>query len=135
MGYSETSKAYRIYVPSQGEVEISHDVTFNEDSTLRKVWDLPNPRKDNDDDARKQDESLTDDFIPNVEVSMDPIDPPTSEPSTSRKIPFQVKDTLEYAKRHVTPRGTFHESNKSNRYQGYLAAMNTIEQSEPCTLK
>ena len=37
MGYSETSKAYRIYVPSQGEVEISHDVTFNEDSTLRKV--------------------------------------------------------------------------------------------------
>ena len=27
MGYSETSKAYRIYVPGQREEEICHDVT------------------------------------------------------------------------------------------------------------
>ena len=37
VGYSETLKAYRIYVSSQREVEISHDVTFDEDSSLRKV--------------------------------------------------------------------------------------------------
>jgi len=37
VGYNETSKAYRIYVPSQREVELSHDVTFDEDSSLRKV--------------------------------------------------------------------------------------------------
>ena len=34
VGYSETSKAYRIYVPGQREVEISYDVTFDEDSAL-----------------------------------------------------------------------------------------------------
>ena len=28
-------------------------------------------------------------------------------------------------------RGTFSESKKSNRYQGYLASMSTIVQSEP----
>ena len=37
VGYSETSKANRIYMPGQREVELSHDVTFNEDSTLRKI--------------------------------------------------------------------------------------------------
>ena len=30
VGYNETSKAYRIYVPGQREVEICHDVTFDE---------------------------------------------------------------------------------------------------------
>ena len=31
----------------------------------------------------------------------------------------------------MAPRGTFRESMKPNRYQGYLAAMSTIVQSEP----
>jgi len=70
MGYSETSKAYRIYVSGQREVEISHDVTLDEDFALRKVEDLPIPRKindDDDDDAGKQDEPPSDDLMPNVE--------------------------------------------------------------------
>ena len=40
VGYSETSKAYRIYVPGQREVEICHDVTFDEDATLRFTLSL-----------------------------------------------------------------------------------------------
>jgi len=46
VGYSEISKAYRIYVPGQREVEISHDVTFDEDAALGKIRNLPIPRKD-----------------------------------------------------------------------------------------
>ena len=56
VGYSETSKAYRIYMFGKREVEISHDVTFNEDVSLGKVKDLPIPRKDKDEDAGKQNE-------------------------------------------------------------------------------
>ena len=37
VSYNETSKAYRIYVPGQREVEISHDVTFDEDVALGKI--------------------------------------------------------------------------------------------------
>ena len=69
--------------------------------------------------------------MPNVEGPMDPIDPP---PSNKRR-PSWLKDTLEDAERHIAPRGTFRESKKSKRYQGYLATMSTIVQSEPGTFE
>ena len=42
-----------------------------------------------------------------------------------------LQDTLKDAERHMAPRWTFRESKKPNRYQGYLAAISTIVQSEP----
>ena len=81
VGYNETSKAYRIYVHGQREVEISHDVTFDEDASLGKVRGLPIPKKDKDEDVGKQ-EKLMDEPMPDVEGPIDPIDPPVGEPSS-----------------------------------------------------
>ena len=36
VGYSETAKAYRIYIPRQRKIELSRDVTFEEDITYRR---------------------------------------------------------------------------------------------------
>jgi hypothetical protein len=36
MGYSDSSKAYRIYIPKQHKIEVSRDVTFNERMAFRK---------------------------------------------------------------------------------------------------
>jgi hypothetical protein len=36
VGYNETSKAYRIYIPGQRQIEVSRDVTFDEDTTFRR---------------------------------------------------------------------------------------------------
>jgi hypothetical protein len=36
VGYNETSKAYRIYVPSQRHIKVSRDVTFHEEATFRR---------------------------------------------------------------------------------------------------
>jgi hypothetical protein len=36
MGYSESSKAYRIYIPKQHKIEVSRDVTFNENMAFKK---------------------------------------------------------------------------------------------------
>ena len=36
VNYSETSKAYRIYVPSQKQIEVSKDVTFDEETTFHR---------------------------------------------------------------------------------------------------
>jgi hypothetical protein len=36
VGYSDTSKAYRVYIPGNQNIEISRDVTFNEDVSFIK---------------------------------------------------------------------------------------------------
>ena len=35
VGYSETPKAFRIYVPGERHVEVSQDVTFHEEATFK----------------------------------------------------------------------------------------------------
>jgi len=80
VGYSETSKAYRIFVPGQREVEISHDVTIDEDVVVGKISNLPIHRTNKEVDIGKQGE-LQDELMPDVEGPMDRIDPPPHEPS------------------------------------------------------
>jgi hypothetical protein len=36
VGYCEVSKAFRIYIPGYHHIEISRDVTFDEDTTLKR---------------------------------------------------------------------------------------------------
>ena len=48
LGYNQTSKAYRVYVLGQREVEICHDVTFDEDASLRKVVNLSRSKEDHE---------------------------------------------------------------------------------------
>ena len=62
-----------------------------------------------------------------VDGPMDPIDPP---PSNKRR-PSWLRDTLEDVERHISLRGTFRESKKLNRYEGYLTTMSKIVKSEP----
>jgi len=43
VGYCEDSKSFRIYIPDQKKVEISSNVTFDEDVALGEARDLPPP--------------------------------------------------------------------------------------------
>ena len=36
VGYCEVSKAFRVYIPGHHHIEISRDVTFDEDAALKK---------------------------------------------------------------------------------------------------
>jgi hypothetical protein len=36
VGYSESSKAYRIYIPGHRQIEVSGDITFEEEVSIRK---------------------------------------------------------------------------------------------------
>ena len=40
VGYSETSKAYRIYVPGQRHIEVNRDVTFHEEAAFCQFKEL-----------------------------------------------------------------------------------------------
>ena len=107
VGYSETSKAYRVYVPGQREVEICHDVTFYEYDSLRKVVvNILTFEEDHEARPGNQEEPK-DETMPDVEGPMDPIDPP---PSLGKR-PSWLRDTLEDAEGHAAQkRGTFRES-------------------------
>ena len=56
---------------------ICHDVTFDEDASLKKVINLPNSEEEHEVRAENQ-EALKDETMPDVEGLMDPIDPPPS---------------------------------------------------------
>jgi hypothetical protein len=36
VGYNESSKAYQIYIPIQRQIEVSRDVTFEEEIAFRR---------------------------------------------------------------------------------------------------
>ena len=40
VGYSETSKAYRVYIPARKRIIVSRDVQFDDDKALRRSMDL-----------------------------------------------------------------------------------------------
>ena len=115
-------------------MEISYDVTFDKDVALGKIRNLPIPWKDKETYLGKKGEPQ-DESMPDVEGPMDPIDPAPHEPSSSKKRPSWLRETLEDGEGHVAPRGIFCESKKPNRYQGYLISMSTIVQSKPCTFE
>eukprot|EP00253_Pinus_taeda_P016236 PITA_16236 len=126
----EMFTSYRIHVAGQREVVINHDVTFDEDMALSKVDNLPTLRSSQEVDTREPKEK-DDESMPDVEEPMDSIDPPPHEPSSSRKRPSWLRGLLDDVEGHAAPRGTFHESKKPNRHQGYLTIMSTIIQNEP----
>ena len=41
VGYSETLKAYRVYIPARKRIIVSRDVQFDDDRALRRSMDLP----------------------------------------------------------------------------------------------
>eukprot|EP00253_Pinus_taeda_P027015 PITA_27015 len=116
------------------EVEISHDFTFDDDMDLNKINNLPIPRKNKEDDTGKQGEK-EDETMLDVDEPMDPIDPHPQDPSSSKRRPSWLRETLEDVERHIAPRGNFHESEKPNRYQGCLIVMSIIIQSEPSSFE
>jgi hypothetical protein len=65
VGYSENSKAYRIYVPCQRKIEVSRGVTFHEEATFKKSRELqqeseavqlasPSSKNEESDDQREE---------------------------------------------------------------------------------
>eukprot|EP00253_Pinus_taeda_P009786 PITA_09786 len=95
------------------DVEVSRDDTFDENNALGKARDVPLSRKDDDGVAKSQEESLMDEPMSDVDGPTDPIDPPPGDPSTLRKRPLWLKDTLEEAVKHQVWKDAMSEKNES----------------------
>ena len=79
MGYSESSKAYRIYFPGFKKINIRRDVTFDEDSAYNKSKKRP-AKELVETEVPKIHDTTINEAIPEedreIEEPQEPIDPP-----------------------------------------------------------
>ena len=127
VGYSETSKAYRIYIPALRKTVLRRDVKFEEDRAFRKSHDsLPAETKEQE--APKADErSTSQDSGPqpssSYQIEEEQETPSTQEvTSTSgKKKPRWLQQTLKDAQEHVeAPRRSFRESRPPQKYMALM---------------
>jgi transposase InsO family protein len=140
VGYSETSKAYRIYVPGQKFIEVSRDVTFHEEATFRRSRELPCDTEEQEapspepSDTPLPDEQREETIEPSVDPSRDSIEFPLEKPPVKRK-PAWCREILKEAEKHAAPKGTFRESKKPDKYSGLIAQLNLVIDSKPSTFE
>ena len=109
VGYSESSKAYRIYIPGQRQIEVSRDVIFEEEIAFRR--------------SKESQMEIGSEIVPSPslavqrETVIDPVDlvAPVDVPrdiTVDHKRPVWDRQTLQEAEGHAAPRGTFRESER-----------------------
>jgi hypothetical protein len=93
VGYNENSKAYKIYITGQRQIEISCDATVHEDETFRGSMESHMDEDREEQEAPRHvvmEDSTPEDPIPEVQNKMveseRPVDPP-QEAAVSRKRP------------------------------------------------
>jgi hypothetical protein len=132
VGYSESSKAYRIYIPGQRQIKVSRDVTFEEEIAFRRSRE-----SHMEIDSEKKEETVpSPPSIVQRETVIDPVDPvaPVDVPrdiAVGQKRLAWARQTLQEAEGHAAPRGTFQESKRPQRFLSYVSAMSHIIDTEP----
>ena len=122
MEYSEQSKAYQIYIPRYRQIELSRDVTFDEDPAFRKS------RKDKEDEEEhetpktfegpKEVRVEEEDQIPEEHDMTEPQLPEylPNELNSRKRKPTWDREVIEEAKRHGAPEAAI----KRERSQSHI---------------
>jgi len=128
VGYSENSKGVRVYIPGHRKIEVSRDVTFDEDAVF-KSHESPAEEEEIEEQevpATEEHDSDQDHEETHMDIAPDP--EPFGEGNQKR--PGWFRDTIQDASGHTAPRGNFRESKRPQRYSGYTALMSHISDSE-----
>jgi hypothetical protein len=143
VGYCEVSKAFRIYIPGQHHIEISRDVTFDEDATLKKskicqleyeeelvipntaMREVPRAAKPVREDVTSPDEELLEDHDI-VEVQ----EPPQMTILHKRK-PAWARELIQDGEKYGVPEGTTRQVKRPNPFSSYTALMCDLLEEEP----
>jgi len=138
VGYSESSKAYIIYILEQHKVEVSRYVTFNEKMAFKKYIEETMEEEEHEE---PKEESMCLPESQNEETKqldhlMQPCDPiePVIIPKT-RKCPSLLEFFLQEAERLKAPSGTFRESKNPKRFSNYWACMTKLINEELTTFE
>ena len=89
MGYSESSKAYRIYFPGFKKIEISRDVTFDEDTAYNKSRKRPIEEPEEAEAPKIHNTTMNEEEDREFEEPQEPVDPPEEKNPHKRK-PIEI---------------------------------------------
>ncbi|XP_059072468.1 retrovirus-related Pol polyprotein from transposon TNT 1-94 [Cryptomeria japonica] len=144
VGYSESSKAFRIYIPGQRYVEVSRDVKFEEDIAFKKskgscVIDESNDNQNinvdtNPEIQREQVEPPPQDDHDDPPEPMNPTDI-SSDIVVTKKRSLWVRNTIQEAERFAAPSGTFRETKRPQVFSNYVSLMCNLIETEPCNVE
>jgi transposase InsO family protein len=137
VGYCEVSKAFRIYIPGYRQIEISRDVTFDEDAAfsrsrkcqLEEVYE-EEPVAPRVAEPNKEVAVTPDDVIPEDHDMVEPQEPPREIISHKRK-PAWAREIIQDAEKYGAPEGTMRQSKKPKPYSSYVALMCDLVNKEP----
>jgi hypothetical protein len=143
--YCEVSKAFRIYIPGQHHIDISRDVTFDEDAVLKKskichleeVYEeepvIPNtamrevPRATKP--VREVVTSLDEEFLEDHDI-VEVQEPPQTTILHKRK-PAWDRELIQYGENYSVPQGTTRQVKRPKPFSSYTALMCDLLEEEP----
>jgi hypothetical protein len=137
VGYSESSRAYKIYIPEQHKIEFNRDVTFNEKMAFKKSIEesmeeeYQEPKEENNCLPESQNEEP--EQLDHLMQSCKPIEL-IIVPKTRKRLAW-LEATLQEAERLKAPSGTFRESKKPKRFSSYATFMTKLINEEPTTFE
>lgn len=129
VGYSETSKAYRIYIPGQRNIELSRDVIFDEDTAFKRSKD------ENESNSKETlgvpDSDIERETLMEEDNSVEPMD--LTHMSKEKKRPLWARKLIE--ENSSIPFESIRERKCPNIFSSYIALMSEISKSEPSDVK
>jgi hypothetical protein len=135
VGYSDSSKAYRIYIPDQHKIEVSRDVTFNERMAFKKSIEetieeeeIEEPNEENTEGENNEKDQL--DHPMEICENADP----DNIPKNKKQLAW-LEATLQYAKRIKIPEGTSRKTKRPKRFSSYAAYTTKLLDEEPTTFE
>ena len=133
MGYSEISKDYIIYFPGFKNINISRDVTFDEDSTYNKYRKIPIEDIEETKVPRIQDTTMieaTAEEDQEMKEPREPIYPPHEKNSYKRKLAW-VREAIQGAERYGALEEMHRERKRTRSYFSYVSLLCDIINREP----
>ena len=136
VGYSESSKAYRIYFPGYKKIDISRDVTFDEGTAYNKS--RKKPAEEAEAEVPKIHDTIMDEEAQEEDREFEeperPVDPPLEKNPHKRKPAWVceiIQGTERYGASKETPRGR----KRTRSFSSYVALLCDIIDKNLPTMK
>lgn len=134
VGYSESSKAYRVYNLGFRQIETSRDVTFDEDTAFsRSRSNHADEVHDEEHEAPKATGIDVEEHDPKDHDMTEPQMPenPPKEVISYKRRPAWARELIQEAEKYGAPDGSLKESKRPSTYSSYMALLSDIIDAEP----